>query len=376
MGTVEATFWLAAAIVAYVYAGYPALLALWARVAARRVKAPAGCAQLPPVSIVVAVRNERARLASRLQNLLALDYPAERQIIVVSDGSTDGTERVADRLAPRVEVIALPPGGKAAALNAGVARARHDMLVFADARQRFAPDALRRLAVNFADPEVGAVSGELVLAGERDHSSTGQSTIAEGVGLYWRYEKWLRRHESAVASTIGVTGAIYAMRRACWRPLPADTILDDVLAPMRAVLAGKRVIFDGSAVAYDQAAPDAATESRRKVRTLAGNYQLMRLEPQLLLPFVNPVWFQFVSHKVGRLVVPYALVACFEQRGARRARMDLRGGVRSADAARAARRLRRDARSRRAPALYRRGASRGFDRRRRGAGKEDRECLV
>jgi cellulose synthase/poly-beta-1,6-N-acetylglucosamine synthase-like glycosyltransferase len=135
------------------------------------------------------------------------------------------------------------------------------------------------------------------------------STIGEGVGAYWSYEKWLRRHEAIVGSTLGVTGAIYAMRRALWRPLPADTILDDVMAPMRVVLAGSRVIFDGEARAYDEAAKDASTELRRKSRTLAGNFQLLAREPRLLVPFVNPVWVQFVSHKVGRLVVPYALVA-------------------------------------------------------------------
>src|SRR5262249_21769972 len=126
-----------------------------------------------------------------------------------------------------------------------------------------------------------------------------QSTIADGVGLYWRYEKAIRRAESAVGSTLGATGAIYAMRRALWTPLPLDTILDDVLAPMRAVLAGYRVVFNDRARAFDRTAPDADAEARRKIRTLAGNYQILRLEPRLLLPWRNPVWFQYVSHKIG-----------------------------------------------------------------------------
>jgi cellulose synthase/poly-beta-1,6-N-acetylglucosamine synthase-like glycosyltransferase len=134
-----------------------------------------------------------------------------------------------------------------------------------------------------------------------------QSTIAEGVGLYWRYEKQIRRDESAIASTMGATGAMYAMRRSLWRPLPEDTILDDVLAPMRCVLAGSRVVFDDRARAYDCAARNAKDEIRRKRRTLAGNYQLFWLEPALLLPWRNPAWIQFVSHKVARLAVPYAL---------------------------------------------------------------------
>jgi cellulose synthase/poly-beta-1,6-N-acetylglucosamine synthase-like glycosyltransferase len=126
--------------------------------------------------------------------------------------------------------------------------------------------------------------------------------------LYWRYEKRLRRLESAVGSTLGATGAIYALRRELWQPLPIGTILDDVLVPMRAVLAGARVVFEPRATAFDWAPPDSAVEAKRKTRTLAGNIQILALEPRLLLPVANPVWLQYLSHKVGRLVVPYALI--------------------------------------------------------------------
>jgi hypothetical protein len=135
------------------------------------------------------------------------------------------------------------------------------------------------------------------------------STVRDGVGAYWRYEKWLRARESAIDSTLGATGAIYALRRACWHPLPDGTILDDVLAPMRAVLDGWRVVFEPAARAFDVTAPNAVVESRRKTRTLAGNYQLVALEPRLLVPGVNRVWLQYVSHKIGRLLVPWALFA-------------------------------------------------------------------
>ncbi len=132
--------------------------------------------------------------------------------------------------------------------------------------------------------------------------------MGDGVGFYWRYEKALRRLESEVGSMLGATGAIYALRRALWQPLPPGTILDDVLAPMRAVLAGSRVCFEPRAQAFDYTPPDASTESRRKIRTLAGNVQILWFEPRLLVPFVNPVWLQYSSHKVGRLLVPYALM--------------------------------------------------------------------
>ena len=299
-----AIFWGALAFVLYVYIGYPAVLAAWARIAPRPVRRSAST---PKLSIIVAARDEGPSLRTRLDNLLACDYPADSvQIIVVSDGSTDSTVEVLNLYRGRVDSILLPRGGKASALNAGVEAARHEVLVFADARQTFAGDALRALVAPLADPAVGGVSGELVLDCE---SGGGASTIGEGVGAYWRYEKWLRRHESLVGSTIGSTGAIYALRRELWQPLPAETILDDVLAPMQAVLAGARVIFEASARAFDRVAPIGKSEFDRKTRTLAGNYQLLRLQPRLLVPFVNPVWLQFVSHKLGRLVVPYALCA-------------------------------------------------------------------
>jgi cellulose synthase/poly-beta-1,6-N-acetylglucosamine synthase-like glycosyltransferase len=302
-------FWASAALIAYVYVGYPLLLAAWARLRPRpprKRRFPAG--GWPAVSIVVAARNEAARLPARVENLLALPYGGVREIIVVSDGSSDGTAAALARYIGRGEVrlLEVPAGGKPLALNAGVAAARGEILVFADARQRFDLGALESLIANFADPAVGGATGELVLDCESGPSA---SSVADGVGAYWKYEKWLRRHESLIRSTLGATGAIYALRRSLWRPLPAETLLDDVLAPMRAVLDGWRVVFDEQAIAEDRAAPDAAAEARRKRRTLAGNYQILAQEPRLLVPGANPVWLQYVSHKVGRLIVPWALIS-------------------------------------------------------------------
>jgi cellulose synthase/poly-beta-1,6-N-acetylglucosamine synthase-like glycosyltransferase len=340
-------FWVSVGLVFYVYIGYPALLLLCGRVTARlsapfdrrrsdheqsrhRSVAPSD-ETLPGVSIVIAARNEGFRLAARLTNLLSIDYPAAKlQIIVALDGSTDDSADVLEDF-HTVDVVTVPPSGKAAALNAGVSIACNDILVFADARQQFANDALLELVAPFRDQNIGGVTGELLLdaeamlfanrrrkqdrrAGPRsapDRRQARASTISDGVGLYWRYEKALRRMESTVGSTLGATGAIYAIRRSLWRDLPPDTILDDVLVPMRVVLSGSRMVFADRAHASDRAAPDADAEVRRKVRTLAGNYQLLRLEPRLLSPWTNPVWLQFVSHKLGRLVVPYALLAMF-----------------------------------------------------------------
>jgi poly-beta-1,6-N-acetyl-D-glucosamine synthase len=302
-------FWTSVLVIGYVYVAYPLAIAALARLAGRRPgKRPFAAGAWPSISIVIAARDEAERLPARIANLLACPYDGPRQIIVVSDGSTDGTAAMLERYAGTVESIEVPRGGKPRALNAGVAAARGDILVFADARQRFAPDAVQQLIANFSDPEVGGATGELVLDCERGEHG---STVGDGVGLYWKYEKWQRRSESDVRSTLGATGAIYALRRPLWQPLPADTLLDDVLAPMRAVLAGYRIVFDERAVAYDRASRDAAAESRRKTRTLAGNYQILAQEPRLLVPVVNPVWLQYLSHKVGRLLVPWALVAVF-----------------------------------------------------------------
>jgi cellulose synthase/poly-beta-1,6-N-acetylglucosamine synthase-like glycosyltransferase len=335
----RAVFWISAAVIAYVYVGYPILLDTWARLRnrnrARRLPTPSAMRGLEGISIVIAAKNEAARLPGRIRNLLALDYPRHlRQIIVVSDGSTDDTADVLACFGDEVELVEIPPGGKAAALNAGVARARFDILVFADTRQTFTTGALRALTRPFADSRVGGVTGELVLGTEApgrrsgvdrrqrapssecrarraefDRRSHAYSAVAEGLGLYWRYEKGLRRRESVVGSTLGATGAIYALRRSLWQPLPEGTLLDDVLAPMRAVLAGRRLVFEPEAVAFDAPPADSAGELQRKVRTLTGNFQILWLEPRLLVPFVNPVWLQYMSHKVGRLLVPYALLA-------------------------------------------------------------------
>ena len=314
----ESVFWWSVIVIVYVYAGYPLLLAAWARLATRtpRKADPGTARDWPAVSILVAARNEAGRLPARIANLLDLTYPGRREIIVISDGSTDNTvDTIHAFLASRrttvpVRVLAIPAGGKPRALNAGAAAATGDILVFADARQRFAADALVQLVANFDDPLVGGATGELLLDCEDAPSDSG-STVADGVGAYWRYEKWLRRKESAIWSTLGATGAIYALRRTLWKPLPSDTLLDDVLAPMRAVLAGYRIVFEERALAFDRVSPNGAAESRRKTRTLAGNYQILAQEPRLLVPLLNPVWLQYVSHKFGRLLVPWALLGLF-----------------------------------------------------------------
>jgi biofilm PGA synthesis N-glycosyltransferase PgaC len=302
MDSLELGFWLCAACVLYAYAGYPLLLALLGKIVGRRTMARGALPQ--SVTIILAAHNEEATMDRRLTELTELlaGVPVQGEILLVSDGSTDGTVAVARRHGDPVRVLAFAERrGKAVALSEAAARARGAILVFADARQVWDREALRRLLENFIDPGVGAVSGDLVL-----QSADG---ILAGVGLYWRYEKWLRRQESRLHSMIGATGAISAVRRELFRPIPAGTLIDDVYWPLQVALQGYRVVHEARSRAYDRLPPTVQGEFRRKVRTLSGNYQLLTRLPAALLPWRNPIWLQFVSHKLLRLVVPWALLA-------------------------------------------------------------------
>ena len=294
-------FWSSLLFIFYTYLGYPFLLWLQSQFAGKSVlKLPI----TPFVSVVISVLNEEKRIGLRLDNLLAQHYPRENlEIIVVSDGSIDKTcEIVRSYDGQNVRLLELPErSGKAIALNLGIAEAHGEIIIFADVRQRFEPDVIAQLTANFNDSTIGCVSGELMfLVGA-------SSSIHAEMGAYWKYEKWIRKAESRSGSVVGSTGAIYAMRRSLYQPLPFGTLIDDVLTPLNVVMLGYRCIFDGSAVAYDVISKDVAQEWSRKVRTLAGNWQLLGLKPRLAFPLTNPLWSRFMSHKIFRLLVPFAL---------------------------------------------------------------------
>jgi len=291
-------FWISVLLLAYVFVGYPLIAALRARLWPK--PSAAGRCE-PTVTIVVVAHNEEDRITARLDNLLALDYPREKlEIRVASDGSTDRTvARARGYESARIIVEAFRRRrGKAAVLNDTVPTATGEIVVMADARQQFDRGALRALVANFADERVGAVSGELMMT-----AGVG-AAVGEGVGFYWRYEKFIRRQESRANSTVGATGAIYAIRRALFEPIPDDTLLDDVLIPLRMVKAGYRVVFEPGARAYDAASATAKQEFVRKVRTIAGTFQLFAREAWLFNPRRNPVWFEALSHKGVRLLMP------------------------------------------------------------------------
>ncbi|MGD0295017.1 MAG: glycosyltransferase family 2 protein [Terracidiphilus sp.] len=297
-------FWLSLAGILYTYAGYPVVMWMLSRLRPR----PWTISPISPgVSVVLAVHNGKALLPRKIEHLLSLDYRNIKEIIIVSDGSTDGTaELLIRRRHPRLAAVILDEHcGKAVAVNAGMAKATADLILFVDIRPEIAPGAIQQLVSNFADPRVGCVAGELILREEcHDAASAAVS------GVYWRYEKWIRSCESIFASPVGVYGGFYAIRRELAVPQPAGMILDDMFQPLSIIRQGYRSVIDVHAYVYDTWPTKIEEEFYRKVRTLAGNFQLFRLAPWTLTPR-NPVFFQLVSHKVMRLVVPYLLILLF-----------------------------------------------------------------
>jgi biofilm PGA synthesis N-glycosyltransferase PgaC len=295
------------ACIVSVWALYPALIGLLA-IVRRGIDRADGAppASLPRVTVVVATRSEPAAVRERVDDLLRSEYPETLlDVVVAYDArSTEPMATWTGADAARVRVVrGDQPGGKAAALNAGMRETWAEVIVFADSGQRFGRDAIALLVQAVMRPGVGAASGRLELA-------RGARAPSHPLRLYWSLERWLRRREAEVHSAIGVTGAIYAIRGSLWTPLPTGLILDDLYVPMRLVLGGHRVAFVDAARAYETRATTEGNEYRRKVRTLTGVWQLCAWLPETLVPLRNPVWAQFVTHKLLRLLTPYWVLAC------------------------------------------------------------------
>lgn len=281
-----------------IWIGYPVVVRL---LAALRGAPPLPVqASLPSVSVILASHDEVAAIEARVHDLFAGSFPAERlEVVVALDAArARATPEALAHLGPRVTVLAGDaPGGKASSLNAAVRAARHDLLVFTDTAQRFDRNAIAELVEGLRDPAFGAVSGSLDLG-----SAPGSVNLA---ARYWRFERWLRYWEARLHSCVGVTGAIYAMRRSLWEPLPAGLINDDMYTPIRLVQRGWRVGFTDRALAHDSRLFAAGDEYRRKVRTLTGVIQICAWLPGVLNPARNPIWLQFIFHKLLRLFTPY-----------------------------------------------------------------------
>jgi len=294
--------WIFLGVIIYCYFLYPLIIFVLAALKPRRItKAP----YEPAVTVIMSIWNEEDVIASKMNNLKVLDYPSEKlEVLVASDASSDRTNEIVQaNLASGWRLLSSDERkGKVFQINRMAQEAKGEVLVMTDARQEFAQDALRELTANFSDPAVGCVSGELIF---RERASG----AAKGVGIYWRYEKFIRRQESRVHSMLGATGAIYAIRKELYRDPPPDTVLDDMYIPFQAILQGYRAIFDEAPKAYDDAADSSNEEYRRKARTLYGNYQIFSLLPQMFSPVASPVALQLFSHKLLRLFIPFFLIA-------------------------------------------------------------------
>ena len=301
-------------LLGYIYLGYPALIWVLGRVFHKKPQAGEFNGS---GAVLIVAHNEGEGLARKLKNLLELSKNEPiREIWIGLDGCTDGSANLLDTMIARREAQNSGPGlkaddihllefaqrrGKAAVLNELMARAAQPICVMMDARQRVAAGAISRLLQPFADPQVGVVSGALVY-----EPATGSAQ--KGAETYWGYEKMIRESESRFCSVPGATGALYAIRRECCTPIPENTLVDDVLIPMKAVLQGVRCLFEPKSVVFDVPA-EFHRENIRKRRTLAGIWQLGRLEPKIYSIFSNPIWFQWISHKFLRLLTPFLVIS-------------------------------------------------------------------
>jgi cellulose synthase/poly-beta-1,6-N-acetylglucosamine synthase-like glycosyltransferase len=301
----EVVFWISVVFIAYTYIGYPLFIWLMSR---RRNELSLDLDKInvwPTVDIVIPVYNERQNILRKLENLRLLQYPKEKlRIMFVSDGSNDGTNDLLQNQQDISFVTYATRKGKAYALNMALKRINSDIVVFTDARQWLAPDSVQRIVARLMQPGIGAVSGEL------QHVDP-HSQISRQVGLYWRYEKWIRKAESRIHSTAGVTGALYAIRRKHYFGLKEDTLLDDFEVPIQILQSGYRIVFENGAIVYDSPQENISGERKRKVRTLTGNYQSFSRNLWLFSPIRNPIFLQFISHKVFRILVPYAMAFSF-----------------------------------------------------------------
>ncbi len=291
-----ALFWTSAAVLGYVYVGYPILLALLKVVARRPVRvAPAE----PRVSLFIAANDEAGVIEAKIQNALAVDYPPDRlDIVVASDGSLDGTNAIVRRFAPRVQLLEFSPRrGKMATINDGLRSVATDIVILSDANTFLEPGAIRALVRNFADEEVGAVSGDVALVGDR-------AALGRSEDLYYQYERWVQQAESEIGSMIGADGALYAIRRNLFSPPASDTILDDMAIPMAVIRAGRRVVFEPEARAYEQGSETAREEFARKSRVIAGAIQFMRRPDSGISMSAAQVILSLISHKALRWLTP------------------------------------------------------------------------
>ncbi len=305
-GIAQLLFWITAGVLFYIYAGYPLLLALLGAFVPRKQAQPG---YLPPLSILIAAYNEEANIGRKLEQTLALDYPADKiEIVVLSDGSTDRTDEIVNSFADsRVRLLRMEPRrGKTAAQNRGAQQARGVVLIFSDATTVYHPQALRYLAGNYENPRVGAVSGRYQYFDPQGNSPTGLGTIA-----FWNYENFIKMMQSRIRTISGCCGCIYSVRKSAYTDLP-DDVISDLVQPLWAIQKGYRVVFEDRALAYEETTQSATEEFSMRVRVVTRGIRGILSVPEVLKPWkFGWVSFQLFSHKILRWLVPFFLVILY-----------------------------------------------------------------
>ncbi|MFN2481463.1 MAG: glycosyltransferase family 2 protein, partial [Pyrinomonadaceae bacterium] len=302
----EIVFWLSAAALGYTYAGYPVLVAAVARFRPRRVARDEKF--LPSVSVVITAYNEERDLAAKLDNTLALDYPQDRlEIIVASDCSSDRTDEIARSFGERGVRLHRQPQrlGKTAAQNAAVELARGEIVLFSDATTLYQPDVLRAMLPNFADATVGCVAGRLV------YVDPAASSVWQGARSYWGYETFIKRSESRASSLIGVSGCLYAVRRAAYVPLYNEACSDFIIAT-KMVEQNLRAVYEPAAVCTEETNRRTDKEMKMRVRVITQTFTDLWRHRAMMNPLRGGFYaVQLVSHKLMRYLVPVFLFVTF-----------------------------------------------------------------
>ncbi len=304
MKMLQTIFWLCFAGIGYTYAVYPVLLALLSRLFGKQADTPLlAQGTLPTLTLLIAAHNEEATIEDRIKNALAMDYPRPKlEIIIASDGSTDQTAALARRFAHQgVRLLEYTRLGKTAMLNLAIQEAQGELILLSDANTHLHSDAARLLARWFVDPKIGAVCGRLVLTDPNSGNNVDS--------VYWKYETFLKKRESQLGALLGSNGAIYAIRKSCFQPIPDQTLIDDFVIPLQARLrTGCAIVYDASATAHEESAPNIRSEFHRRTRIGTGDWQAIALLWRLLDPRQGWIAFTFFSHKVLRWVCPFFMI--------------------------------------------------------------------
>lgn len=299
-------FWLAALVLVYVYAGYPLLLAILGLAIRQR---PCRPDYFPRISVLIAAYNEQDVIENKIRQTLSLDYPHDKlEVLVLSDCSTDATDGIVSSYPdPRVRLLRTPERrGKTHAQNLGAQQARGEVLVFSDATAIYHPDALRYLASNYQDPDVGAVSGRY-----KYFDPAGESPTGLGSAAFWNYENFIKMMQSRISTITGCCGCIYSVRKAAYSALP-DDVISDLVQPLRVIEKGYTVRFEDRALAYEESTKSTAEEFAMRVRVITRAMRGLLSVPALLQPWRSGwVAFQLWSHKVLRWMVPLFLMILF-----------------------------------------------------------------